>query len=287
MERNKTMREISVALLSEKIEQLFLTANYEIGQDIEQAICRAIETEESETGRNVLAQIRENYEIARQERVAICQDTGMAVLFIEIGQDVHFIGGDFTAAVNEGVRKAYKNGYLRKSVVSDPLFDRKNTGDNTPAVIHASIVPGDQVHILVTAKGFGSENMSAVKMLVPADGEKGVLNFIVETAKKAGPNPCPPMVIGVGIGGTMEQAALLAKRMTASPAGTSHPDSRYAELEKKALAAINALGIGPAGIGGRTTALCVNIASAPTHIAGMPVAINICCHAARHAEGTI
>ena len=281
------MREIPVSLLTDKIEQLFLIANYEIGADIENAVCQALKTEESEIGRSVLGQILENYQIARQERIAICQDTGMAVLFIEIGQDVHFIGGDFTAAVNEGVRRAYKNGYLRKSVVSDPLFDRKNTGDNTPAVIHTTVIPGEQVHILVTAKGFGSENMSAVKMLVPADGEQGVLNFIVETAKKAGPNPCPPMVIGVGIGGTLEQAALMAKRMTARPAGTHHPDPCYAQLEEKALAAINALGIGPSGIGGRTTALCVNIDCAPTHIAGMPVAINICCHAARHAEGKI
>lgn len=281
------MREIPVSLLTDQIEKLFLTANYEIGQDIRAALQCAMEAEEAETGRAVLAQIIENDEIARRERVAICQDTGMAVLFIEIGQDVHFTGGDFSSAVNEGVRRAYQNGYLRKSVVTDPLFDRKNTGDNTPAVIHASIVPGERVRILVTAKGFGSENMSAIRMLTPAEGEKGVLDFIAETAEKAGPNPCPPMLIGVGIGGTMEQAALIAKRMTARPAGSHHPDERYAALEKKALAAVNALGIGPAGIGGRATALAVNIDWAPTHIAGLPVAVNICCHAARHAEGIL
>lgn len=281
------MREIPVSLLTDKIEKLFLTANYEIGQDIRAALQCAMEAEESETGRAVLAQIIENDEIARRERVAICQDTGMAVLFVEIGQDVHFTGGDFSSAVNEGVRRAYQNGYLRKSVVTDPLFDRKNTGDNTPAVIHASIIPGERVRILVTAKGFGSENMSAIRMLTPAEGEEGVLNFIVEAAEKAGPNPCPPMLIGVGIGGTMEQAALIAKRMTTRPAGSHHPDERYAALEKKALAAINALGIGPAGIGGCATALAVNIDWAPTHIAGLPVAVNICCHAARHAEGIL
>ena len=281
------MREIPVSLLTEKVKELFLTANYEIGADIEKAIESALETEPSPIGRSVLCQICENYRIARDEKIAICQDTGMAVLFMEIGQDVHFTGGNFEEAVQEGVRQAYREGYLRKSVVSDPLFDRKNTGDNTPAILHLSIVPGEKVHILVTAKGFGSENMSALKMLSPAQGEKGVLDFIVETAEKAGPNPCPPMVIGVGIGGTAEQAALLAKRMTTRPAGSHHPDPRYAALEKEALRRINALGIGPAGTGGETTALCVNIASAPTHIAGLPVAVNICCHAARHAEGEL
>ena len=219
--------------------------------------------------------------------MAICQDTGMAVLFIDVGQDVHFTGGDFEQAVQEGVRQAYSEGYLRKSIVDDPLFDRKNTGDNTPAILHLRIVPGDKVRFLVTAKGFGSENMSAVKMCVAADGEEGVRNFIVDTAWKAGPNPCPPMIIGVGVGGTFEQAALIAKRMTARPVGSHNPDPRYAKLEADALAAINRLGIGPAGIGGRTTCLAVNIDFFPTHIAGMPVAVNICCHAARHAEGEI
>ena len=281
------MREIPVQQLTETIKELCLKANYEIGKDVEYAVQSALETESSPVGRSVLCQLCENYRIARDERVAICQDTGMAVFFIELGQEVHFTGGDFEEAVQEGVRQAYAEGYLRKSVVSDPLFDRINTKDNTPAILHLRIVPGDRVHILMTAKGFGSENMSAVKMLVPADGEQGVLDFIIDTARKAGPNPCPPMVIGVGIGGTMEQAALLAKRMTAREIGSHHPDPRYAALEEKALAAINCLGIGPAGIGGKTTALAVNIASFPTHIAGMPVAINICCHAARHAEGIL
>ena len=281
------MRELHVEKLTECVKQLFLQANFQIGQDVEAAVCRACETEESPCGRDVLCQIKENYRIAREERVAICQDTGMAVLFLEIGQDVHFMGGVFEEAIHEGVRKAYAEGYLRKSVVSDPLFDRKNTGDNTPAVIHTRIVPGDKVHLLATAKGFGSENMSAVKMLVAADGEEGVLRFIVDTVKKAGPNPCPPVIVGVGIGGTMEQAALMAKKMTARPLDTWNKDSRYRALEEKALRLINGLGIGPAGIGGRTTALKVNIEYAPTHIAGMPVALNMCCHAARHAEMTL
>ena len=281
------MREIPVQLVSDTVRSLFLTANYVIGPDVAGAVEAAARQEPSPIGRSVLGQLCENYRIAREESVAICQDTGMAVLFIDVGQDVHFIGGDFASAVQEGVRRAYADGYLRKSVVEDPVFDRKNTGDNTPAVLHLSIVPGERVHILATAKGFGSENMSAVKMCTPAEGEQGVLDFIVETARRAGPNPCPPMIIGVGVGGTMEQAALLAKRMTARSVGSHHPDPRYAALEREALAAINRLGIGPAGIGGRTTALAVNIASAPTHIAGMPVAVNICCHAARHAEAVI
>lgn len=281
------MREIPVSRLTEVVKDLFLTANYTIGPDVEAAVARAREDEPSPIGRSVLCQLCENYEIARRERVAICQDTGMAVLFIDLGQDVHFTGGSFEQAVNEGVRQAYGEGYLRKSVVNDPIFDRKNTGDNTPAVIHLRLVPGEQVRILVTAKGFGSENMSAMGMLTPADGEAGVRDFIIETARRAGPNPCPPMIIGVGVGGTMEQAALLAKRMTARPLGSHHPDPRYAKIEADALNAINRLGIGPAGVGGRTTALGVHIACAPTHIAGLPVAVNICCHAARHAEGIL
>lgn len=281
------MRELSVSRLTEAVKALFLTANYDIGPDVEAAVAQARANEPSPIGRSVLCQLEENYAIARQERVAICQDTGMAVLFMEVGQEVHFTGGGFEEAVNEGVRQAYQQGFLRKSVVDDPIFDRKNTGDNTPAVIHLRLVPGEQVHILVTAKGFGSENMSAVKMLTPADGEAGVRDFIIDTARRAGPNPCPPMIIGVGVGGTLEQAALLAKRMTTRPLGSHHPDPRYAKLEEDALSAINRLGIGPAGVGGRATALGVHIACAPTHIAGMPVAVNICCHAARHAEGVL
>ena len=281
------MREIPVEKIAELVAGLCLKANYEIGPDIEKAVSAARETEPSPAGRAVLEQLCENYRIAREEKIAVCQDTGMAVFFIDVGQEVHFTGGDFEEAVNAGVRRAYREGYLRKSVVDDPVFDRKNTGDNTPAVIHLRIVPGDKVHILFTAKGFGSENMSAVKFCSPAEGEKGVLDFIVDTARKAGPNPCPPMIVGVGVGGTFEQAALLAKRMTARPVGSRHPDPRYARIEEAALAAINRLGTGPAGIGGRTTALAVNITSVPTHIASMPVAVNICCHAARHAEGEV
>lgn len=281
------MRDFPVSDLTAAVKQLFFTANYEIGADVEAAVSWALSQEPSPAGQAVLQQLLENYQIARTERVAICQDTGMAVLFLEIGQEVHFVGGDFEEAVQEGVRQAYREGYLRKSVVADPVFDRKNTGDNTPAVIHLRLVPGDQIRILATAKGFGSENMSAVKMLVPADGEKGVVDFIVDAVRKAGPNPCPPMIVGVGVGGTLEQAALMAKRMTARPIGSANRDPRYAQMEEKALKAMNALGIGPAGIGGRTTALAVHIDFAPTHIAGMPVAVNICCHAARHAQVTL
>lgn len=278
------MREIPVSQLTDAVRGLYFTANYDIGPDIADAVCRACEAEPSPAGKAVLGQLSENYRIAHDERVAICQDTGMAVLFLDVGQEVHFTGGGFAEAVQEGVRQAYREGYLRKSVVREPIFDRANTGDNTPAILHINIVPGDQVHILALAKGFGSENMSAVKMLPPAAGEQGVLDFIVETVKNAGPNPCPPVIVGVGVGGDFEQAALIAKRMTAWPVGSQNPDARYAALEQKALTAVNRLGIGPAGIGGRTTALAVNIGFAPTHIAGLPVAVNICCHASRHAE---
>lgn len=281
------MRDFPVSDLTAAVKQLFFNANYEIGADVETAVSQALAQEPSPAGQAVLQQLLENYQIARTERVAICQDTGMAVLFLEIGQEVHFVGGDFEEAVQEGVRQAYQEGYLRKSVVADPVFDRTNTGDNTPAVMHLRLVPGDQIRILAMAKGFGSENMSAVKMLVPADGEKGVVDFIVDTVRKAGPNPCPPMIVGVGVGGTLEQATLMAKRMTARPIGSANRDPRYAQMEEKALKAMNALGIGPAGIGGRTTALAVHIDFAPTHIAGMPVAVNICCHAARHAQVTL
>jgi fumarate hydratase subunit alpha len=281
------MREIPVEKIADLVAGLCLKANYEIGPDIEKAVSAARETEPSPAGRAVLGQLCENYRIAREESVAICQDTGMAILFMDIGQEVHFTGGDFEEAVQDGVRRAYRDGYLRKSIVNDPVFDRKNTGDNTPAALHLRIVPGDRVHILAVAKGFGSENMSAVKMCTPAEGEAGVRDFIIDTARKAGPNPCPPMIIGVGVGGSFETAALMAKRMTARPVGSHNPDPRYAKLEADALAAINRLGIGPAGVGGKTTCLAVNIDYFPTHIAGMPVAVNICCHAARHAEGNL
>ena len=279
------MREITFDQIASAVENLCLEACINLPDSIRRSITAAKETEISPLAREILGDIEKNFCLACSENLPICQDTGMAVVFIKLGQEVHITGGLLSDAVDEGVRRAYV-GNLRCSVVSDPLR-RVNSGDNTPAVLHLDLVEGDRMEITIAPKGFGSENMSAVKMLVPADGEKGVLDFIVETAKKAGPNPCPPMVIGVGIGGTMEQAALLAKRMTAREIGSHHPDLRYAALEKKALAAVNCLGIGPAGIGGKTTALAVNIASAPTHIAGMPVAINICCHAARHAEGVL
>ncbi len=281
------MREITAQAVAAEAKRLFLHAATCIGEDVERAIRRGIEVEPSPAGRAALEQIAENYQIARDENIAICQDTGMAVVFAEIGQDAHITGGDFETAVNDGVRAAYAEGYLRKSVVSDPLFNRVNTQDNTPAVIHTRIVPGDTVRLLVTPKGFGSENMSRVKMLVPADGVEGVRKFIVEAVVEAGPNPCPPVIVGVGIGGTMEKAALIAKRMTARPVGSENADPRYAALEKEVLAEINRSGVGPAGIGGRLTALQISIDWYPTHIAGLPVAVNVCCHAARHAEGVI
>ena len=281
------MREVPSKRIEEKIYALLLEASYVISHDIEAAISAALVEEISPAGREVLRQISENNLIAAEERVAICQDTGMAIIFLEIGQDVHIGGDSLEEAVNAAVRRAYLEGYLRKSVVRDPLYARVNTKDNTPAILHTRIVPGDQIDILVTPKGFGSENMSAIRMLVPADGEEGVRKFVLETVEKAGPNPCPPIIVGIGIGGTMELAAIMAKRMTARAIDQRHEDPRYAALEMSLLADINKLGIGPGGIGGRTTALGVNIQTHPTHIAGMPVAINICCHAARHAHGVI
>lgn len=278
------MRIIEAGVITRAVKDLYLDLSFNIGCDVTAALEAGLEKEASPTGKEIICQILENNRIAKNEKLAICQDTGMAVLFIALGQDVHISGGDFNEAVQMGVREAYAEGYLRKSIVSDPLFDRKNTGDNTPAIIHLSLVPGEKIGIQALAKGFGSENMSGIKMLAPADGEEGVLDFIRETVRRAGPNPCPPVVIGVGIGGTMEKATEIAKRATIRPVGSAHPDPRYAKLEKAALDEINALGIGPGGLGGRVTALCVNIETFPTHIAGMPVAVNVCCHAARHGE---
>jgi fumarate hydratase subunit alpha len=238
-------------------------------------------------GQAVLDDILENVRIASDECVPICQDCGMAVIFMEVGQDVRFTEGDLAGAINDGVRQAYDEGYLRKSVVSDPLFERKNTGDNTPAIVHTAIVPGDRVRLVVTPKGMGSENMSAIRMMKAADGPEGVMDFVVETVDKAGPNPCPPIVVGVGIGGNFETAPLLAKRALLRPMGSRNGDPRYAGMEEELLRRINALGIGPAGYGGRTTALDVHVEFAPTHIAGMPVAVNICCHADRHGEAIL
>ena len=240
------MREIQAAAIEQAVYDLILEASYNIGPDVCEAVRRYRDAEPSPTGRAVLHQLLENYQIASAERVAICQDTGMCVIFLDIGQDAHICGGDLTDTLNSAVRLAYADGYLRKSVVRDPLYDRVNTRDNTPAVVHTRIVPGDKLDILITLKGFGSENMSRVKMLVPADGEAGVIDFVVDAVRQAGPNPCPPVIVGVGIGGTMEQAALLAKRMTARALDTVNPDPRYAALEDEILRRINQLGIGPA-----------------------------------------
>ena len=281
------MRILQTSLLTQKVKELFIEANVDIGPSLVDRLRSAMEAEASPIGKNVLAKIIANDEYAKREKIAICQDTGVSVVFIDIGQDVHFDGGDFNEAIHEGVRQAYKEGYLRKSVVSDPLFDRKNTQDNTPAIIHVRIVPGDEVLIKVMPKGFGSENMSTLKLFAPSVGIEGVKRFIIETIEKAGPNACPPMIVGVGIGGTFEQAALIAKRAVLR--GPDHPnlDSRYFELEKELLDQANRLGIGPAGMGGSTTVLAINIEYHPTHIASIPVAINISCHASRHAEGVL
>lgn len=281
------MRTIEAAAITSAVKDLFLKASYHISADVQDALQKASATEESPTGRMVLEQLMENNRIAADESMAICQDTGMAVLFVELGQDVHIAGGSFSEAINEGVRRAYGEGYLRKSVVSDPLFERKNTGDNTPAIIHLSLIPGTAVRIIAAPKGFGSENMSTLNMLTPADGVEGVKRAVLNTVEAAGPNPCPPIVVGVGIGGTIEQAALIAKRATLRTIGERNRDIRYAELEEQLLQLVNSTGIGPAGLGGRTTALAVNVEFMPTHIAGMPVAINIGCHAVRHAEAVI
>lgn len=280
------MKVIDASLIAETVERLCITANYELNRDIMEALERGIETEESETGRRILCQLVDNARTAAGERMAICQDTGMAVVFVEIGQDVHVTGRSLTDAINEGVRRGYEKGFLRKSVVSDPL-ERVNTGDNTPAVIHYDITAGESLKITVAPKGFGSENMSGVRMLKPSDGIDGVRKFILEMVDKAGPNPCPPVVVGVGIGGTMEKAALLAKKALLRPVDRRNPDTRYRELEEEMLERINRLGIGPAGLGGRLTAMAVNIEVYPTHIAGLPVALNMSCHVTRHAEAVL
>jgi len=280
------MREVNAKQIKEKVKELFLKANYCIGEDVLNSIKEASLKETSETGKNVLSMILQNYKVAAEEKIAICQDTGLAILFIKLGQEVH-VNGNWEEAINKGVEEAYVEGYLRKSSVTDPVFDRKNTKTNCPAIIYTDIVPGDKIEILVTPKGFGSENMSRLAMMKPADGPEGIVDFIVETVKIAGPNPCPPTIVGVCVGGTTDSAALTAKKATLRQVGEYNPDPRYADMERKALEKINNLGVGPAGLGGNTTSLWVNIDYKPTHIAGMPVAINICCHAARHASGII
>ena len=280
------MREVNVSIITDNIKEMCIEANHFLTDDMKNVFEKAVKNEESALGKQVLGQLEENLKVAGEDMIPICQDTGMAVVFINVGQDVHLIGGDITDAINEGVRRGYVDGYLRKSVVSDPII-RENTKDNTPAVIHYNIVEGDKVDITVAPKGFGSENMSRVFMLKPADGIEGVKEAILTAVKDAGPNACPPMVVGVGIGGTFEQCALLAKKALTRNVEDPSPVPYVNELEKEMLEKINKLGIGPGGLGGTQTALAINIETYPTHIAGLPVAVNMCCHVNRHAHRVI
>ncbi len=280
------MRTVNVDKVTEAVREMCIEANYSLSPDMREKLEAAAKQEESPLGRQILCQLQENLKIAKEDQIPICQDTGMAVVFLEIGQEVHFEGGDINEAVHEGVRQGYVQGYLRKSVVGDPLI-RENTRDNTPAVIHYEMVPGDQVKITVAPKGFGSENMSRIFMLKPADGIQGVKEAILSAVREAGPNACPPVVVGVGIGGTFEKAALMAKKALTRPAGQFSEVEWVREMEKELLEKINGLGIGPGGLGGRITALAVNILTYATHIAGLPVAVNMCCHVNRHAVRTI
>ena len=275
------MREIDAGTITEEIARLSMESNYELGEDVLRALQGGLKKEESPVGKEILRQILENAEIGRTEKMPICQDTGLAVVFIELGQEVHVVGGDLEAAVNEGVRKGYTEGYLRKSALGDPL-KRVNTGDNTPAVIHVRVVPGDKIKIWVVPKGGGSENMSRIAMLKPADGVEGVKRFVIESVRTASANPCPPIVVGVGIGGTFEQCALNAKKALLREIGSEHSDPFYADLEGELLEKVNNIGIGPQGLGGRITALAVHIEVTACHIASLPVAVNLNCHAARH-----
>ena len=275
------MRNVHISEITRNIKEMCIEANHFLSEDMSAAMKNAVQTEESPLGKQILNQLQENLQIAGEDMIPICQDTGMAVVFLEIGQDVHLEGGSVEDAVNEGVRQGYVEGYLRKSVVKDPII-RENTKDNTPAVIHYSIVPGEKVRIKVAPKGFGSENMSRVFMLKPADGIEGVKNAVLTAVKDAGPNACPPLVVGVGIGGTFEKCALMAKEALTREVGTHSELEWVKDLEEEILQKINNLGIGPGGLGGTTTALAVNVNTYPTHIAGLPVAINICCHVNRH-----
>ncbi len=281
--RRIKVREIDVKEITAAVEEMCIEANYALSDDMKSLLCAAKDKEEGGLGKKVLGQLLENLEIAKNEEIPICQDTGMAVVFLEIGQDVHLVGGALEDAVNEGVRRGYERGYLRKSVVADPLL-RKNTNDNTPAVIHIRIVSGENVRITISPKGFGSENTSRIYMLKPAEGIEGVKDAVISTVRDAGPNACPPVVVGVGIGGTFEKAALLAKWALTRHAKERSPMTHIRELEDELLQRINELGIGPAGLKGKTTALAVNIETYATHIAGLPVAVNICCHVNRHVE---
>ena len=280
------VRNVDVELLTKNIKEMCIQANHYLAPDMEKAMREACEKESKSLAKQILGQLLENLDIAGKDMIPICQDTGMAVVFLKIGQDVHFEGGSVEKAVNEGVRQGYQEGYLRKSVVGDPLL-RVNTKDNTPAVIHYELVPGDQVEITLAPKGFGSENMSKIWMLKPADGAEGVKEAIIETVREAGPNACPPVVVGVGIGGTFEKAAILAKQALTREIGTHSPLAHIREMEEELLQKINEIGLGPAGLGGDITALAVNINTYATHIAGLPVAVNMCCHVNRHIVGTI
>ena len=280
------MRTLNVSDITDNIKEMCIEANHYLTGDMKNALKTAVETEKAPLGKQVLEQLQENLKIAGEDMIPICQDTGMAVVFLEVGQEVHLTGGSLEEAVNEGVRRGYDKGYLRKSVVKDPVR-RGNTGDNTPAMIYTEIVPGENIKITVGPKGFGSENMSAIRMFKPSHGLQGIKDFIIETVETAGPNPCPPMVVGVGIGGTFDKAALLAKKALMRPLDSSNPDPFYADLEKEMLEKINELGIGPQGFGGKTTAIGLNIETMPTHIAGMPCAININCHVTRHKTEVI
>ena len=280
------MREVNVSIITDNIKEMCIEANHFLTDDMKNVFENAVKNEESVLGKQVLGQLEENLKIAGEDMIPICQDTGMAVVFINVGQDVHLTGGDITDAINEGVRRGYVDGYLRKSVVKDPIY-RENTKDNTPAVIHFNIVPGDKVDITVAPKGFGSENMSRVFMLKPADGIEGVKEAILTAVKDAGPNACPPMVVGVGIGGTFEKCAYLAKKALTRDLNEESPVEYVRDLEKEMLEKINKLGIGPGGLGGTQTALAINIETYPTHIAGLPVAVNICCHVNRHSHRVI
>lgn len=280
------MREIAAEQITSLVAQLCQTANTDLGNDVVKALGDALQSEESPVGRECLQRLVENAQIAAAESLPICQDTGMAIVFVEYGQQVVIKDGDFAQAIHEGVRRGYKQGYLRNSIVADPL-ERVNTGDNTPAVIHTRIVPGEQLRITVAPKGFGSENMSRLKMLTPAAGIEGVKKFVIETVSIAGANPCPPIVVGVGIGGSMEMAAILAKEALLREIGSPNSNPSLAELEAELLRSMNELGIGPQGLGGRCTALAVHVGAYPTHIAGLPVAVNISCHVTRHKSGVI
>ncbi len=278
------MREVHVEKIISAIENLCIQSNIKLPPDVKQALEKASKNETSPLGREIIGDILRNAEIAEQKNIPICQDTGFAVFFLKLGDDVRVIGGNVADAINEGVRRGYTNGYLRKSIVTDPFLNRENTGDNTPAIIHTELVPGDKINITISPKGGGSENMSALRMLKPADGVEGIRQFVIETVDKAGSNPCPPIIVGVGVGGTIEVATLIAKKALLRPIGTHHPQTEVEQLEKQLLNEVNKLGIGPQGFGGTTTALAVNIETFPAHIASLPVAVNIQCHVARHME---